>query len=522
MGKAQEILEKPSAKSHSKGYSELLNRIEELEKIEGKLRCCIDFMRGALSKEKVPAYREFWDAKSLCLELFKETIPSRVRTLFWNEYVELSGEMRRLKELLDEQSSFAHEQIDLAIQALEKDLVDLDRFAQEVTPIEVPEGSSRLMRNQAKYQEMQKSLYLLNSLGERVHALRKELISTSMRMRQKAKQFEQLAQLGNQIFPRRKELSEAVSTLFKEDVESFVSAFTLDRPPFFGLKDEIRAMQAFAKLLTLQASTFNHCRKQLSGCWEQMRKKEEARRQERSIEKGRYKENVDKIAPKIAALQEECAQFALSLKQADDKISDILAEMKELELGRDEVKRLKGGLFAAKKPLEDRAEEEILREREAEASAEREKKEKVDALLGLGLEVLNQAEVLALDLLVEKWAALVKERDGLVIEGSKEALLESRLSSIADHIQEKKWRALLEQNADGLDDALQEILEERQQERGLSKRRLEGWRKAAGRSGLDFEESMRYQELISGEKLRLDAIETMIEEIEGKLFDIEE
>ena len=75
---------------------------------------------------------------------------------------------------------------------------------------------------------------------------------------------------------------------------------------------------------------------------------------------------------------------------------------------------------------------------------------------------------------------------------------------------------------DDLGSALHGLLDDRHKERRKLKEALEEYRKESGSSGKSFEESMRYQELIGEEKLRLDTIESMIEEIEDKLFDLEE
>jgi len=522
MDKSQEILEKAPSKGCSEAYSAFLKQLEGLEKVEDKLKCSIDFMRSTLSKEKIPAFRDFWDAKKLCLSFFKENIPSRMRNLFWKDYVALSDEIRKIKEILDEKSSFAYEQIDLVIQALEKDLQEFDTSIAAMHPLEVPKEAKYLKENQAAYQERQNTLTRLNILGAQIHALRKELVDTPMRMRKKNEQFDKLSKLGDQVFPRRKELMKSVAELFLADIDRFVEAFCLDYPPFFALKEEIRAMQGFAKVLTLNSASFSRSRKLLSGCWDQIKEKESKYREKRSSEKNRFKENFDQIAPKIQALKEECAAYAISLEGANQKIDAILKEMRELELGKDEIKRLKKHLFETRKPLEEKQEQDRIKQKEAEALASKKQMEAQGALSDQMLEVLNQAKGLALTTLVEKWESLVKEEKALFVEGHGIDLLANRLSWIADHIQEKKWQALLDENPQDLIDSLNVILEERKKERLNLKEKTDVHRKIAGGSGLSFEQSLLYQELIEEEKTRLDSIELMIEEIEEKLFDLEE
>jgi len=135
--------------------------------------------------------------------------------------------------------------------------------------------------------------------------------------------------------------------------------------------------------------------------------------------------------------------------------------------------------------------------------------------------VLDQAEVISLNALVEKWEAFLKEEKALKISGVEKAVLENRLDTIADHIQEKKWKSLLQDGGEDLASSLNMLLNQRHKEKRKIKEALEGHRKLVGGSSLNFEQSMQYQELIREEKLRLDTIETMVEEIEEKLFDLE-
>ena len=70
-------------------------------------------MRSAPQPQS-PHFKDFWEARRLCLPLFKENMNPKSRSLLWAEYIEISAEARKLKEILDEQSPFAVEQIELA------------------------------------------------------------------------------------------------------------------------------------------------------------------------------------------------------------------------------------------------------------------------------------------------------------------------------------------------------------------------------------------------------------------------
>lgn len=490
--------------------TEFLNELEGKKKIEEKIRFCLDYMRGALSQEKIPAFRDFWEAKRSCLDLFKEKISAHSRTVFWAEYLELSEEIRKVKEVLDEQSSFAQEQIELAIQAIEQDLVRKDELSEDDPLPDIPKS---VMRNGSLYISLQQEVGILNNFAGRLNALRKELIHLNLRIKLKNRCFDRLSKIGDTVFPRRKELIKEISDLFSQDVERF--AVEITTPPFFERKEEIKALQNFAKALTLSTPAFSQTRETLSQCWDQIKDLEKQKRID-------SKESLEKISPKIELLKEECAKGEWTLAQFEEKCQEIFEEMKEEKLGFEESKSLKKKLFDLKKPLEEK---EKKRKEEEKLAAQLELKRQKETAARLTedlLELLNQAEALPLDALVEKWDAFVKEEKSLSSVGIEKEMLETRLDAIADHIQEKRWQTLSGQNPEEIASSLHSLLDERHKARRKLKERLEFHRKTVGGSSLNFEESMLYQELMAEEKLRLDSIETMIEEIEETLFDLDE
>lgn len=493
-------------------YTQFLTEIEKTSKQEEKVRLALDFMKGALSSDSTPNFRDFWDAKRLCLDLFKEKIPARLRTVFWAEYIELSEEIRKVKEILDENASFAKEQIELAISALKDDVEAFDERLEDLESIEVPQVEI-LEGKEEFYIEKQKELSLLNNFAGRANSLRKELIQTEMRIRNKNRLFEKLSKLGDGIFPRRKEAVKTISEGFLADIEKFV----FDEKRAFAQKEEIKGLQSFAKTLALNAATFSQARERLSGFWDQIKQSEKEQHQKKAQEREKYRENFELFLPKIEDLK-ECEK----LEEAEKKEAVILEEMRATPLGKEEVQDLKKKLRDAKAPLERKQLELLEKQREAE---KREKERKLQAqqnLLDQLGELLDHAESLPADKLVEKWDALVKEEKALKTEGLEKERIVLRLETIADQIQEKKWQDLKEKNSEEVTHELHELLDERHKARRKCKETLESHRKVVGGSGLSLEQSLLYQEMIGDEKIRLDAIETIIEELEEKLFDMEE
>src|SRR3989344_4016959 len=113
-------------KKESPIFKEFLDSIQQLPTPEEKIAHGLKFMQSSISQEGSPRFREFWESRKKILPLFRENLGAVIRSKLWEQYVELTVEARRLKEILEEQSSFAIEQIDLAIQAIESDLVNFE------------------------------------------------------------------------------------------------------------------------------------------------------------------------------------------------------------------------------------------------------------------------------------------------------------------------------------------------------------------------------------------------------------
>lgn len=415
-----------------------------MEKIEDKLRACLDQMRNSLSKEEGVAFKDFWDAKRHCLELFKENLTARVRSLFWTEYSELSSQMRKYKEVVDTESSFAKEQIELAIDSLEKQVQELNLTQCEIP---LPKEAKALKQNWERYLEGQKLVIAFAPFLEKVTDLRDELIKTPLKMRTKNQFFKRLSVLGDQLFPKRKEQIKQLADLFKADVEKFLAEG--QKQPLFAIKEEVKALQSFAKWLIMPPSLFNELREKLSGVWEKIKDKEQEQKSVAAVKKA-------EIQAKEQQQQEQEKKAVDSKKAVEQKRQTLLQQISD---------------------------------------------------------TLNQAEGLPLAQLVEKWRYLIEESKELFHQGFEKTLVDVRLATIADHIEEKRFYALT-------DAELQELpkfLEERQSQLRKIKENLERYRKILGGSGLSIEQSIGYQELINEERMRLASVETMIEEIEEKL-----
>lgn len=506
-------------------YEQFLAHLETLAEVEVKLQAVIDFMESSLAQSGTPHFKSFWDARGLCLELFKQNVNPIVRATLWNKYNELSKEARRLKEILDEQSAFAVEQIEIAIKALEDDLVAFHDHVQNIVVPDLGSVGRSLKHRLSFYQEMQKKLNLLNTQASRINALRKELIRTEMRVRQKNKFFQRLSLAGDKVFPLRKELIKEVSQAFNEDVQAFVrSAFgSQDLPDsLFGLREEIKALQNAAKELTLNTHVFTETRTALSECWDRIRNEEKERKKERSQQKAVFKQNYDSVMEKIKAFAEAQKEQPVTPHGGNKQLDEIVTYAKSLELGRDEQRALREELHALRQPLLDQQRSEEQKRQQQEEEKDRQRRQRISELKAEIQELIRCAADFDFEQLTEKREVIIASIQNSNFSKIDKQELERQLKPLRDLIIEKKESTLLNLSDDDKQvfEQLKEVLQQRKGRRQEIREQMEVFRKAAGASGLDFVRAMEYNELLAAEKERLEKINQGIQEVEKKIADL--
>lgn len=523
--------EKPPSvggKGISSFFADFVKNFESEPSAEGKIRMGIEFMRSALSSSGTPRFKDFWEGRKLCLPLFKENISPKVRSQLWSSYIELSTEAKRLKEILDEQSAFAIEQIELAIQALERDLEQYDvLLAQPQSPESAIElNCVSLKEKEPFYIQTQRELLLLNTLASRVNAMRKEVVKTEMRIRIKNKLLERLSLCGDRIFPKRKELIKNISQEFMSDVEKFIESYFQDEEfkdlHLYSLREEIKQLQSVAKQLTLNTQAFTETRLKLSASWDKIRNREKDRKKEVQQKKQEFKQNFDLVMEKIKPFAELC-NSGVSVDECNKQADEILEFMRTIDLGRDEVRALKDEIHKAKRGPLDKARDIELERQKKEREAETKKREMINALKDELNAILNQSSSMEIEPLAAKREALHLQFEEISISRAEKQIIERQFKQLKDIIDEKKEKALLLLSDDDQKalSELKTVLEDRKRRRHEIKNQLESYRKLLGGSGFDFEKAMMYREMIEAEKAALEKINASIDEIEEKINEIE-
>lgn len=503
-------------------FKEFSEKIAVFPTPEEKIDFGLQFMRQSISQEGSPRFREFWEARRLVLPFFKENLNPAIRSKLWGEYVELTVEARRLKEILEEQSAFAMEQIDLAIQAMESDVSNFEALLAQTGDILFPPSA----RAETEiYNKIQRELNLLNTLASRLNGLRKEIIKTDMRIRFKSKFFKRLSDLGDQIFPKRKELIEAISREFEKDIDSFVQNHfqgnEIVGAPYYALREEIKSLQGLAKLLTLNSAVFNRTRLKLSECWDKVKVLEKEHKKEVLQKRQFSSEQRQTIQAKIEDLK--ARSEGMGLREIDNEVDTILQEMRAVHLQREDVRALRDEIGKIREPHLIAQEQKAKELEEAEKEKLRLKREKVTSLKDRIAHLVKEGEQLDLDTL----SSALKEIHDQIQDGGLSKIekqhLERSLRALKDLVSEKKEHSLLNLSEDEKKtlENLKLVLQQKKERRQEIKDQLETYRKMLGGSGLDFEKAMQVRELVEQEKERLEKANAGIEEIEKKIDDLE-
>ena len=514
---------KPS-KEHQAFYDQFNQQLSQLTDVEAKLNHALNYMESSLAQNGTPSFKFFWDIRKICLDLFKDdSLSPTARVRFWNKYIELSQEARRLKEILDEQSAFASEQIEIAISALENDIKNIPEVLNNGQNIHFDVQAQIIERKKDFYSSVQKELNLLNAYASRINALRKELIKTDMRIRQKNKFFQRLSSAGDLVFPRRKDLIRDVSQQFMDDVESFVkNEFKGEEIPhsLFALREEIKSLQGIAKILTLNTLAFTHTRMRLSECWDKIKHFEKERKKERSIQKTQFKQNADEVLQKINEIKEATKDGKFNIGEVQAKIEDTINFMRNQTLGRDEIKELRDEISAVKKVINDRLKLEEDEKHAVEREREKARRSKIEDLKQKIEDLYKNAQDLNVDQLIAQRDAIVEDIQQALLNKLEKAELEKLLKPLKDVITDKKSDSLSDDDKQAIQQ-LRSVLQEKQERRNEINSQLEVYRKASGASGLDFQKAFEYQEQIKSEKQLLDKIDESIVEIKQKIRKLE-
>jgi hypothetical protein len=519
-GKRGDHKEKPSGE-----LQQFLDELELQKDVEAKLEFSLGFMKACISQDS-PNFKGFWEARIKSLAFFKENISPSNRAQKWAEFSELSKEARRMKDQLDEQSDFASEQIDIAIGAIEKELEELSETLKEQSPHVLPFDAYALDANADFYQAAQTELHHLNLLATRITSLRKELIKTEMRIRTKNKFFDRLSKAGDLIFPRRKTLIHDLSQMFMADIEKFIHYHFSEQgsqESIFKLREEIKALQHAAKLLTLNTLAFSQTRLSLSECWDKLKEQDKERKVEFDKRKDEFKKNESEFKEMIEAAAAKFESGEHSPSQTISALDEISTLMRNKDLGRDEVKTLRSLLGELKDKIHAKQKEQENKRLESEELRLQQRRELVQEFRGKIEEFLNGAKELSSEAILQQKEEIASEIQKSTLSKPEKIELEKLLKNLKEILREKKEIALRSLPADDRQalEQLKELLKQKQEEKQEIEEIREYYRKQSGLSGISFEKGLEYSALIAEQREKLDRAQEAVREVEMKIDELE-
>lgn len=527
LAKSDEDKQRPAKKERATPIVEnFFKELDALTEVEAKIEFAIAFMEKAIAQENAADFKSFWEARMKCLSLFKENVPPFLRNQLWTKFSELSKEARRLKDMLDEQSDFAAEQIDMAITAIETGLDQLLETLAAEHDLELPEYAYALRENFDLYNNAQRELAHLNLSASRITSLRKELIKTEMRVRVKNKFFERMSKAGDRVFPRRKILIQEISQAFSGDINHFIKQ-CFDNPEsrvaLFDLREEIKALQSAAKFFTLNTQSFSQTRLQLSECWDKLKEMDKERKQEFDKKREVFKKNAEELTAKMLEASTKFEDGELNSTQSMTFLDEIVVDMRACDLGRDELKSLRQQIsdfkdkIQAKQKLQD--EERV----KAEELRTKQKRELFESFKTKCSEFIQTAKEISSEELLTAKDELMDEIQKSALSKLEKNELDRILKPLKDILREKREQALLSLPADERQalEQLKELLSQKREQRLEIKERIEQYRKLLGASGLSFEKSMDYSVRLGEERENLEKAQESVQEIEMKIESLE-
>ena len=479
----------------------------------------LDEIEKSLSP-RPPLYKLFWDFRRHLLSLTKDPYFTENKT-FWDRLHGLTQEARRLKEVLAEESAFAQEQIDLAIQAIERDLEEQEIPSEPFDPRPLEEIPS-LRNNIHFYLEGQGELILLNAYASRVNSLRKELAKLPLRMKAKNSLFDRLSALGDRIFPRRKELIQEVSDKFVSDIQEYVGGVQPSRlnPRDLGaLKGSIKMLQSLAKSLTLNTQAFNLIRETLSSLWDNLKGAEKEKYAERDAEREESKKLLDGLVEQGKKLVDDWKSGEKNLADTEKQFDELQSQARRTRLDRFHVKDWKDQVTLLRAPIEAELEKLAAERKSLDDKRESERQEKITNFKNDVKALVEGRKTLTLDQIEADLQLIIQKLGTMGISKSDKQEIEKEVRLIRETLRLRKEETLLSLSSDDklkLDN-LREVLENRLQRKKEIRDRLEELRKAKGSTGFDFEQALQLETQIQEERQALEEINESIESIEEKI-----
>ena len=416
-----------------------------------KIEDYINQLQNVLKAEGKIDFAQFWNIQKQTAAAFKEW-KDPLQNTYWTRYVALLDEARATQKILWSQGADEGSQIALAITELAK---QVEQF--------FPKGHGI----QAQQEEWQ----FLRCLCQQVVDLRKEILALPVRMQQKKELLQQVAVLGDQVFPRKKGLMEEITRALQMQVEQVLDKLYESEGVLKGDTDAPRArknlkrcqmqLKSFALIPTVRKALLEKCHQ----CWELLDTSEKE-----------LTEKAQEAEQEIAVYLEQLAAID-STKGKVDEAAHILAQAK-----KEHVSALGQTLLLRKvREIERQLEQKAQQERVAAKMAEKEAKQKQEAYI---VELMEKLQNLQSESVThEEREKALEQIEPPFLKGFQKLHFDFERSCVERKILEQvpnemKWAAWKQSKQE----------------------RITNLRKEMETNSLDFEKALMYQELYQKEK----------------------
>jgi hypothetical protein len=292
-------------------------------------------------------------------------------------------------------------------------------------------------------------------------------------------------------------------------------------PPLYILKEEIKALQAIAKMLTLNTHSFTETRLRLSECWDKARHLEKERKKEIAEKRVVFKQNYDVALVKIREFEQLVNTENLSSAELQRSFDEIGEYLRNIPLGRDEILSIREVFKPIRSVVLEKLKEEE-NERETELRKKEDSHKEIVSQLRKAIEsLISKADSSTLETLVAEQSKLCAQYQEMSVNQAEKNQLDHLFKRLKDTVSDKEERVLLSTEDFNALEKLRDALNERKRLRAQIKSQLESYRKVLSESGFDFEKAMEIRETVENEKIRLDKVNGAISDIEDKIASLE-
>lgn len=313
-----------------------------LKHSDEKIDKMIEYIKIQLTHGEIQPLSRFWGMRKFCLDQFKEPIPINKKLKLWEDYCLAFEDILKLKQNLDQKMSQEKELIETSVTMIEQELAQIGSLIEKEESVELPK-CLQTAENEQFYNQHQKQLNVYTTYAKRLNALKNEFLDLNLSFKQKEDALAKIHSLADQVFPKKRDLLNQISKKYIEDIRSFIkthfNSSHSNKVPAFNLKDQIKNLQSFAKVISLNVDAFSKTRQWLSECWDKVKEYEKQQKKIKEEKKLALDEKHEDLQKKLDGLKSEKNQIKQDVY--NDQIKELSVSIKKSEILKSQKKKLK-------------------------------------------------------------------------------------------------------------------------------------------------------------------------------------